>query len=171
VTADLSGCKTLTSCCAATYLIDSCCLRATLQLRRMRRMQILKLTRGFPAVQNSEHKYQLHENDLVPREFTNHIRWELQDLCDTTASPVSIRQGMFAKSVKFTSKEHGKLTTLRKKFLEVDVTMQWRGNLYRYVMTKMWQCAKKLLQLCLLARLPDPNLVDSCASIKCVISI
>ena len=78
---------------------------------------------------------------------------------------------MFAKSVKFTSKEHGKLTTLRKKFLEVDVTMQWRGNLYRYVMTKMWQCAEKLLQLCLLARLPDPNLVDSCASIKCVISI
>ncbi|DBA75629.1 TPA: hypothetical protein ACH3X2_14286 [Trebouxia sp. C0005] len=83
--------------------------------------------------QNSEHRYQLHENDLVPREFTNHIRWELQDLCDTAASPVSIRQGMFAKSVTFTSKEHGKLTTLRKKFLEVDVTMQWRGKSYRWV--------------------------------------
>ena len=88
-------------------------------------------------MQNSEHKYSLHENDLVPREITNHIRWELVDLCDTTASPISIRQGMFANSVKFTSKDKGKLTTLRKKFLEVDVTMQWRGNSYRYLCAQL----------------------------------
>ncbi len=82
-------------------------------------------------MQNSEHKFQLHDNDLIPREFTRHIRWELLDLCDTTASPVSIRQGVFAKSVKFTSKDRGKITTLRSKFLEVDDYMQWRGTTYR----------------------------------------
>lgn len=167
MTANLSGCKTyLTSCCAATCccVITSCRLWATLQLRRV---QQIKLTGGFPAVQNSEHRYQLHENDLVPREFTNHIRWELQDLCDTTASPVSIRQGMFAKSVTFTSKEHGKLTTLRKKFLEVDVTMQWRGKSYRYVIKKLCQCAEYLLQHCMLASLPDLILASTCTWMVC----
>lgn len=91
--------------------------------RRDRRRQVV-------TSRNSQHKFQVQEKNLVPRELG--INWILTDCADANSTPITIKQGVLAKNVSLASQAKGNLTTVRSKFLEVDKHMQWKGKSYRW---------------------------------------